>query len=237
MKKSLALIITFVVILTCFAACKKEQGKLEGGVLATNSKGQVVAAVVTEENGKLQRGDGGNAVILVTDVDGNNVKDNNGEVVTKVEAIDDAIIIGNRIEMADYAINIPDGWADSLSIDDLHIKKNGTEDQISISVLRDAKLEDIVASNSKIMDAISSDKKTNKSLTVAGEEANLVSAFTVITTKNPETGKEEKTEVYFGLIAFSHQGAVYNCRIDSNHDLSGEIDKIIAILNTIEFVN
>ena len=74
MKKSLALILTFVVILTCFAACKKE-GQLEGGIVATNAKGQVVAAVVTQENGRLQRDEAGNnAVVIVTDANGTTLK-------------------------------------------------------------------------------------------------------------------------------------------------------------------
>ena len=227
MKKSIALIITFVVILTYFAACKKEEGKFEGGVLATNAKGQVVAAVVTEENGKLQRGDGGNAVVLVTDAKGNNVKDKEGEIVTRVEHIDNAIVIGNRIEMADFAINIPDGWTDNYSLDMLNIIKSGTNDSVSISAMRDEKLADVEADNNKMMELYPGGAKVNKAMTVAGEEANFVSAYTTV----------NGTGVYLGFITFSHQGVIYRCMLNSDRDLSGEIDSIVAILNTIEFVN
>ncbi len=227
MKKTIALIITFVVIFTCFAACKKEEGKLEGGVLATDFKGNVIAAVATEKDGKLQRGDGGNAVVLVTDAKGNNVKDEDGENITRVEHVDNAIIIGNRIEMADYAINIPDGWSDAKSFEDLQIKKDGKEDVIVISAMRDEKLADVEADNNKMLEAFPAGSRVNKSLTVAGEEASFVSAYTSV----------DGTGVYFGFITFSHQGVIYRCRLGSDRDISSEIDSIVAILNTIEFVN
>lgn len=227
MKKSIALIITFVVILTCFAACKKEEGTFEGGVLATDFKGNVIAAVVTQKDGKLQRGDSGNAVVLVTDAKGNNVKGEDGENVTKVEHVDNAIVLGNRIEMADYAINIPDGWSNAQSFEDLQIKKDGKEDIIVISALRDEKLADVEADNSKVMEHFPAGAKVNKAITVAGENANFVSAYTTV----------NGTGVYLGFITFSHQGVIYRCRLGSDRDLAGEIDNIVAILNTIEFVH
>lgn len=237
MKKTLALALTFVVIFACFAGCKKtDEGSFEGGALATDAKGNVVAAVATQEDGKLLRDDAGNQAVVVTDKKGNSVKED-GEVVTKYEAIDNAIILGNRIEMADYAINIPDGWADSYSRDDLHIKRNGTEDQISITVSRDKKLTDIEAANSKIIGFFPGDAKTNKTIKVAGEEANFVSAYTTTTVKDEETGKDKTVGVYLCFVTFSHQGAVYSCRIDSDRDLSGDINNIVAILDTIEFVH
>ncbi len=234
MKKTLALVLTFVVILTCFVACKKEDE--EKVKPHKNFAGEAVA-VVTEKDGGIIRDDVGNVVVYVTEKDGVIVKNEDGEPETKHQAIEHAIVTGRRIEMADYAINIPDGWSDSKSYDDLHIKRNGTEDQISITVSRDKKLADIEAANSKIIDFFPGDAKTNKTIKVAGEEANFVSAYTTTTVKDEETGKDKTVGVYLCFVTFSHQGAVYSCRIDSDRDLSGDINNIVAILDTIEFVH
>lgn len=227
MKKTIALVLTFVVIFACFAGCKKaEEGKFEGGALITDAKGNVVAAVATQEDGQLLRDEAGNQAIIVTDAKGNSVKEN-GEVVTKFEAIDNAIVMGNRIEMADFAINIPAGWSDNFSRDVLNIKKDGTEDQISISVLRNEKLSDVQADNAEMFKLFPSGASKNTSLKVAGEEANFISAFTTV----------QGTGVYLGFITFSHQGAIFRCMITSDRDISGNINEIIDILNTIEFVH
>ncbi len=226
MKKSIALILTFLAIFTCFAACKKEEGSVEGGVAATDKDGNVVAVVATQENGYLLRGDGGNAVLVVTDAKGNSVK-KDGEVVTKLEAIRNAYVVGNRIEMPDYALNIPDGWSDLISFADLQIKKDGVEDVIVISSLRDGKIAEVEENNATFMKGFADNEKTAKTLTVAGEEAKFVGGFKTVNGAN----------VYLGFITFSHQGVVYNCRFNSDRDLTGEFDNIVAILNTIDFVN
>lgn len=226
MKKSIALILTFLAIFTCFAACKKEEGSVEGGAPVTNENGKIFAVVATQENGQLLRGDGGNAVLVVTDAKGNSVK-KDGEVVTKLEAIRDAYVVGNRIEMPDYALNIPDGWSNQKSFSDLQIKKDGVEDVIVISSLRDGNLAEVEENNAVFMKNFAENEKTSKTLTVAGEDAKFVSGFT---TRNG-------IDVYLGFITFSHNGVVYNCRFNSDRDLTGEFDNIVAILNTIDFVN
>ena len=63
MKKYFALIISVIVILTCFTACKP---KLKDGVLVTDAAGKGYAAV-TQEGGGAARDDAGNLVVLVTD--------------------------------------------------------------------------------------------------------------------------------------------------------------------------
>lgn len=222
MKRFIALIITFVVILTCFTACKK--GVPVDSV--TDFAGEAIA-VVTKEDGGLIRDDSGNVVVYVTDADGNGIKGDKGELVTKAQAVEHAIVMGTRIEMPDYAINIPDGWSNSKSYEDLHIKKDGTEDLISISAMRNEKLADVEADNNEMFNLFPGDAKTNKTVKVAGKDALLTSAFTSV----------NGTGVYLGFITFSHQGVVYRCMLTSDRDLAGEIDNIIAIINTIEFVH
>ena len=226
MKKTFALIIAFVVILTCFAGCKK--GSFEGGVVATNWKGENMA-VVTKENGGIVRNEAGNVIILPTDENGYNIKDDKGEIVTQAVAIEHAIVINNRIEMADFAIEIPKGWADQKSWKDLIITKEGSTDIITITPDRTGKKADIEAADSKIIDAVKLAGGTmeNKTIKVAGVDASFVAGF----------AKTSSADVYVAFVVFSYNGVVYNCRIDANHDLTASIDEYIAILDTIEFVH
>ena len=222
MKKSIALILTFVVILTCFAGCKK--GKPVDSV--TDFAGEAIA-LVTKDGGGVIRDDSGNVVVYVTDADGNSVEGENGEPETKAQAVEHAIVIGTRIEMPDFAINVPEGWSNSKSYEDLHIKKDGTEDLISISAMRNEKLADVEADNNEMFKLFPGDAKTNKTRKVAGKDALFTSAFTTV----------NGTGVYLGFITFSHQGVIFRCMLTSDRNLAGEIDNIVAIINTIEFVH
>lgn len=225
MKKLIALLIVFMVVLTCFTACKK-QNVIKGGVMATDFNGNGIVAVVTQENGGIVRDDGGNVIILVTDENGNSYKED-GEYVTQALAIDHALVFGQHIEAADFSMDIPNGWSNSMSYDDVHIKKDGTEDMITISTLRNESLTEVEADNSEMFKLFPGGATTNKTVTVAGEEAHLVSAFTTV----------NGTGVFLGFITFSHQGVVFRCRIGSDRDLTNELNNIVKILDTIQFVH
>lgn len=214
-----------MVVLTCFTACKR-QGVIKGGVLATDFNGNAIVPVVTQENGGIIRDEGGNVIVLVTDENGNSYKEK-GEYVTKSIAIEHALVFGKHIEMADFSLDIPNGWINSKSYDDLHIQKEGKADMISISAMRNEKLADVEADNNEMFKLFPGGATTNKTLTVAGEEAHLISAFTTV----------NGTGVFLGFITFSHQGVVYRCRIGSDRDLTNEINDIIKILDTIQFVH
>lgn len=129
MKKYFALIITAIVILTCFTACKP---KIKDGAIVTNQAGENFAAV-TQADGNVVIDDSGNIVVLVTNEDGKNVKDENGEYATNKVALDHALVIGNRVECEKYFINIPNGWSNASSFNGLSIKRDGTEDVIVIN--------------------------------------------------------------------------------------------------------
>ena len=66
MKKYFALILTFILILTCFAACKPS---IKDGTVVTEFGGQGHAAV-TEADGGVKRDEAGNLIVLVTDENG-----------------------------------------------------------------------------------------------------------------------------------------------------------------------
>ena len=225
MKKVIVLLIALMVVLTCFTSCKRTN-VIKGGVMATDFNGNGIVPVVTKEDGGIIRDEAGNVIVLVTDKNGNTYKED-GAYVTQAVAVEHALIFNNHVEMPDFAIDIPGGWSNSKSYDDLHIKKDGTEDTISISAMRNAKLADVEADNNKMFELFPGGVTTNTTVTVAGEEAHVLSAFTTV----------NGTGVFLGFVTFSHQGVIYRCRIGSDRDLTGEINNIVKILDTIQFVH
>lgn len=224
MKKYFALIISVIVILTCFTACKP---KLKGGELVTDLDGKGYAAV-TKEGGGIVRDDAGNLVVLVTDKNGKNVKGENGEYQTDTIAIDHALVVGNRIECANYAITIPNGWRDSLSYSDLVLKKDNSEDQIRLMSTNTKKLSEVMEGSSTLIDNMknqySDSVYTNKAVSVCNLEGSLISLFI------PKTASG--VPAYFGYIFFDRGGMVYTCMLSSDKDIS---EDAINILNSIEF--
>lgn len=236
MKKYFVLILTVLILMTCFTACKPE---LKDGALIQNAAGENYAAV-TKEDGGIVRDEAGNLVLLVTDKNGKNVKDDNGEYQTNPIALEHALVVGNRIECPDYALTIPDGWADSYSFSDLVIKRNGTEDQIKIITNKEDSLDDLATQNNSVISTINANYKNavseNKGITIGdGISAQFMSAFV------PDTGYRDENDnimaTYVGYIIFENNGIVYNCMLSSNRDISNQIEEITDILGTIEFIH
>ena len=228
MKKYFALILTFILIFTCFTACKPT---IKDGAVVTNAAGENFAAV-TEDDGGIKRDEAGNLVVLVTDEDGKNVKEN-GENMTNAVAIQHALVIGDTIEMPQYSIQIPNGWSDSLSFEDLALSKDNTADKLTISVISDKSFASVCEERSSLINTTKNNFDNavvnNKAIEVAGDsEALLYSVFV------PDAGSG--ASVYLAFIIFRHANEVYSCMVNSNTDISATIPEIIEILNTINFV-
>lgn len=224
MKKTIALVLTFVVIFACFAGCKKEDK--EKVKPHKNFAGEAVA-VVTEKNGGIIRDDSGNVVVYVTEKDGVIVKDEDGEPETKHQAIEHAIVTGRRIEMADYAINIPDGWSDAKSYKVLNITKDGTDTMITIMAERNASLTDNQKSHDTIVSASATGDIVKTTQTIAGQEATVVYTYSQL----------RGNSVFVGYMDFSRQGVVYSVQVSSTEDVTSSWNEIVSIVNTIEFVH
>ncbi|MBQ2847238.1 MAG: hypothetical protein IJE74_03175 [Clostridia bacterium] len=228
MKKYLAIVLTFVLLLTCFTACKPT---IKDGTLVTDKAGENYAAV-TEADGGLKRDEAGNLIVLVTDENGRNVKQD-GEYQTNAVGIEHALVVGNTIEMPEYSIQIPNGWSDSMSYESLVIKRDGTQDVLTLSVIDDKSLTDITEERSSVINLTKSNFP-NTVVETKGvsfgeiEEANFFSAFVA------DTGNG--TQVYLAYILFEHAGDVYSCMVNSNRDISSSIPEILDILGTINFV-
>lgn len=235
MKKYFALIITVIMVLTCFTACKP---KVKGGEVFTDAANNNYA-VVTDENGGIERDQAGNLVVLVTDENGRNVKDENGEYATKVLGLEHALVVGNRIECPRYALTIPNGWSDMLSFTDLIISKDGTKDVVKISVSTDKKLNDVVDEYNNLLLQV---KKLHPSAQKGSSQVEITDKITgeFIYAYVADTGaRDENLNVlssYLGYIVFRNSTAIYTCQITSDRDMADQIDDIAKILGTIEFI-
>ena len=227
MKKYFALILTFVLIFTCFTACKPT---IKEGVLVTEFGGKEIAAV-TEADGGLKRDEAGNLIVLVTDEHGRNVKDDNGEYATNPVAIDHALVIGNTIEMPEYSIQIPNGWSNSVSFENLVLQKDGTADVLTISVIDDKSLASVAQERSSVITMATSTYENvvseTKSVKIGDKDASFYSAYV------PDANG---SQVYLCYIIFEHVGDVYSCMLNSNADISSTIPEVLEILGTIDYV-
>lgn len=235
MKKYFALILTAILVLTCFTACKP---KIKGGSIVSDAASQNYAAV-TEEDGGIARDQAGNLIVLVTDANGRNVKDDNGEYETKAVALDHALVIGNRIECPRFALTIPNGWSDKISFADLIISKDGTKDVVKISVSTDQKLNDVVDEKNtalvKIKELFPAAERGSQQVKITDEiTGEFIYAYV------EDTGaRDEDLNVlgsYLGFIIFRHSTAIYTCMITSDRDMADQIDEITKILGTIEYI-
>lgn len=224
MKKLIALLIVFMVVLTCFSACKRTN-VIKGGVLATDFKGNGIVAVVTKEDGGIIRDEAGNVVILATDKNGNTYKED-GEYVTRAVAVDHAIIFGKHVEMPDFAIDIPKGWSDVKSYDMLNIQKDGTNTKISIMTNRNAKLTDMQAAHAKMVDLAASGNAVHTTQKVAGQDASVCYVYSTLAGDG----------IFVGYMDFYYQGAVFTVQVSSDKDISKEWNDIVEIADTIQFV-
>lgn len=233
MKKYFALIISIIVILTCFTACKP---KIKNGTLVTNQAGENFAAV-TKADGGVIVDEAGNLVVLVTDEDGRNVKGDNGEYATNKVALEHALVIGNRVECEKYAITIPNGWSDAKSFNGLSIKRDGTEDVIVINEREggiDTAMADTLSAINLAKSSYANTTYENKGITIGDKTAHFISLYI------PDNGTTDLNgnpgASYMGFIFFEHAGTVFTVRISSTtSNMSEDLDEIISILETIEF--
>ncbi len=227
MKKYFALILTFVLILTCFAACKPS---IKDGTVVTEFGGNEIAAV-TEADGGLKRDEAGNLIILVTDEHGRNVKGENGEYETNPVAIDHALVIGDTIEMPEYSIKIPNGWSNSVSFENLVLQRDGSADVLTISVIDDNSFADVAEERSSLITRTTSTYENvvteTKSVKVGDTDASFFSAFV------PDANG---SQVYLCYIIFEHGSDVYACMLNSNTDASASVPEVLNILGTIDYI-
>lgn len=232
MKKYFALIISLIVILTCFTACKP---KIKNGTVVENGAGEKIA-IVTSPDGGIVRDDAGNLIVLVTDVDGKNVKDDNGEYQTKAIAMDHAIVIGRRVETENYSVEIPNGWSDAKTLNDLSITKDGTDESLVImekdgSATQAMETVAPVFENAKKMYANVISENTTVEIS-EGITAKFMSVY-IPQIKTDDSGNP--VPGYIGYFFFEEAGHTYSCKIEGRRNIGENLKEFTDILATINF--
>ena len=224
MKKIIAITLTTLTVLFCFAGCKKKADKV--AAVVTNGEGKVVAAVTNEE-GNAARDGAGNLYVVVTDADGNVVEEN-GEMVTDKVIVNSFIEIGDRYEMPDYSIVIPDRWKNSnnKSHQALVLKEDGTENKITIVTGNDIEQKTFYVQMVESIKSKEGATSGSETLKVLGTDAEFIHAC----------AKVSGSTYYVGFITFTHNGKVVSVFITGEEDMSDKIDEIVSIANTIEFI-
>lgn len=232
MKKYFALIISVIVILTCFTACKP---KIKNGALVENALGEQIA-IVTSPDGGIVRDGAGNIVVLVTDENGKNVKDDNGEYKTNAIAMEHAIVIGRRVETENYSVEIPDGWSDAKTLNDLQITKDGTDESLVI-MEKDGSVSQAVQKIAPIFENIKKmyPNAISENTTVQINEnlsASYMSAY-IPEVKRDDSGNP--VAGYLGYFFFEEAGHTYSCKIEGRRNISENLDEFTNILSSINF--
>ncbi len=232
MKRYFALILSVIVILTCFTACKP---KIKNGAVIQNGAGENVA-VVTSPDGGVVRDGAGNLIVLVTDENGKNVKDENGEYKTNAVNMDHAFIIGKRVETKYYSVEIPDGWSNALSLNDLSITKDGTDESLVIMV-KEGSATKAMESAAKIVDSAkrmyANTRVDNTTIKINDEITANYTAFYAPNQKTDENGNP--VPAYLGFYFFEAAGHTYSVKIEGRRDLFENIDEFTKILSSINF--
>lgn len=232
MKKYFALIISLIVILTCFTACKP---KLKNGTVVENGAGDQIA-IVTSPDGGIVRDDAGNLVVLVTDQNGKNVKDDNGEYKTNVVAMDHAIVMGRRVETRNYSVEIPDGWSDAYTLNDLSITKDGTDESLLITE-KDGSVSQAMEKIAPVFDNVrkmySNVISENTTVEINDDiTASFISVY-VPEVKTDENGNP--VPGYIGYFFFEEAGHTYSCKIEARRNVGENLDEFTDILASISF--
>ncbi len=232
MKKYFALIISLIVILTCFTACKP---KVKNGMIVENGVGEQLA-VVTSPEGGIVRDNAGNLVVLVTDQNGKNVKDENGEYKTNAVAMEHALVIGRRVETETYSVEIPDGWSNAKTLNDLSITKDGTDESLVItkksgSVSSEAaKISPIFENAKKMFSGVISE---NTTVQITDDLSASYMSIYIPAVKTDDAGNP--VPGYVGYFFFEKAGNTYSCKIEGRRNITENLDEFTDILATINF--
>ena len=232
MKKYFALILSVIIILTCFTACKP---KIKNGAVVENGAGNDIA-IITSPDGGIVRDGAGNLIVLVTDENGRNVKDENGEYKTNAVNMDHAIVMGTRVEAKYYSVEIPNGWSNAKTLNDLSIKKDGTDESLVITVKSSSatqEMEKIVPIIDNAKNMYANTVVENSTIEINDEiTASFISAY-IPHQKTDENGNP--VPAYLGFFFFEKAGNTYSVKIEGRRDLTPDLDDYTDILSSIRF--
>ncbi len=225
MKKYIALALSLMTLACIFTACAKKPE----GTEAVTVEGGSTLAVLTKENGGLERDEQGDILVVVTEDNGKAVTDAEGKQETTQLNLQTAFVYDNRIEFRDYYLEIPDGWTNNVSYRDLGIKKDGSDEEIKIMRSEEKTLEEAFSSTETMFKSVKTMNpaavSSRKGININGESATLLYCYS----------ETENDKTYLAYAFLEHDHALYTFMITAKHDLTEDFGEIESILNSVEF--
>lgn len=214
-KKIIAIVMVTVLIVTCFAACKKKDNIYVDDDGATH-------VLMTDEEGNTVLNSDGELVVCVTDKDGNVLKDENGEIQTAAVDFPEVVVNKNKLETPYYRLTLPDEWeADDGG--EVSMKEN---EKISFKIYNlgeaDKTIDQYFKESTENVDDMEKIKEKYPATTWDFEKA-------VITMKNIDTrvikvkiaSSDTVVEYYNQTVEYIYKGdhycAIFNCK-DNSYD-------------------
>lgn len=227
MKKITAVFVIFAIAVCVFTACAK---KPQGTEQITIQGGDTID-LVTKEEGGLDRDEDGNPIVVVTDDNGKAVTEKGGEQVTSALSLETALVYDNRIEFADYYLEIPKGWSNCSSYNNTNIKKDNSDDGIEITRLKDTTFEKKYADIRQFYSA-SVDMYPDA---VTGEQGIKIGDMdcTRYELYIPKTSNDKP--LYTCYVLVERDEALYQILISATRDLREDFGEVEKILNSIQF--
>lgn len=147
-KRYIATFLAFCVILSSFAACKRAY---KHAMIITDSDGKT-RVVLTDDNGKAVTDEANNIIVVVTQANGDPVKDSDGKQETQKVAHPNYYVIDDVVEGKKFTVTIPDGWVqgDASNVRFTHIETGG---EINLLVKDGQNINNVNVYCGKFMDA------------------------------------------------------------------------------------
>lgn len=220
-KKYIALFLAFCVILTGFAACKKAY---KYGIIITDSDGKT-RVLATDDNGKAMTDEANNIIIIVTQANGDPVKDNEGNMETQKVGHPDYYVADNVVEGEKFSVKIPDGWKQSTA-PDVRLTNIETGGEINFLVKKGQYINNVIVSAEQFMNAAEEQDPTAeivvKDVKLCGVDA----------TKYEYNSAKNASAVTFYI--FEKNGTVFLFQAAISNKYKDLVD-FEAVMNSVEF--
>lgn len=145
-KKTVALVLAFVVFLGVFAACQRQN---KYGILITDSDGKE-RVLATDKNGETVTDEANNIIVVVTGSDGKPVKTDNGDYETQRVAHPDFYEYKDVVEGAKFSVAIPEGW-ERTRAGSIRLTHKQTGAELDLMVKDGQKLDDLIVETDSFM--------------------------------------------------------------------------------------
>lgn len=226
-KKIIAILMVFVIVVTCFAACKKHDYK------TTDINGQDVL-LYTDKDGNTVINEDNQIVAVVTDREGEIITYADGEEQTYNIQISGSMVMGDYVQSKDIKMGVPKGWEGTKNE---MIFKKGTDNKCFIQFSKTYVLKD----NETFSEAFIETDKVNEDIKKAFDDE---ATFNELVKTNPDFAKYEGCKLTTESHDTTFSDKAFPCRtyitkiVDANGKIVHYVHNYYFLVNkTIYSVN